>query len=344
MINGEFQSGGSGCGERPNFSPPQAPAAAPLNQQACLPLDPGPEEAQKLALQSALAGFKETLAERPDCPWAWYHYGDALLGLNRPQEAVPPLRKAVELSPDTNLFHYDLGLALYDLNQPEAAREEFAGIVANDPQLKCAWSSLMLSAMTNLALCQEKLGRREESIETLLPSLETAVGLLFNLGFLHFRAKRFDEALPFAQAAYVLKPNNEDIVHQYGAVLSELKRPAEAAKILTQATELNPSCAGAWYDLGLAFVRLKRRKQARKCFLKSLEADPGHAWSHYDLACLDALEGRKNRAFENLMRAMSLGFRNVDHLRRDADLKSLRRDPRWGTLLRQLGDRTYANN
>jgi tetratricopeptide (TPR) repeat protein len=280
-----------------------------LNPQATLLLEPSPEEARQVALKTALENYRKAVVEKPDCAWTWYQYGDALLELKRADEALPALRKAVKLSPDTALFHYDLGLALYDLDESEAAREEFAQIVANDPKLKCAWSSLMLSAMTNLALSQEKLGQRDEAIQTLLPALDTAVGILFNLGFLHFRAKRFDAALPYAHAACVLKPNNEDIVHQYGAILSELKRPREAVKILKQATGLNPACGGAWYDLGLAYVQLKQRKLARRCFLKSLAIDPHCAWSHYDLACLDALEGNREAAFDNLRQAVACGFR-----------------------------------
>jgi len=216
--------------------------------------------------------------------------------------------------------------------------------VANDPTLKCAWSNLMLAAMTNLALSQEKLGQRDEAIQTLLPALDTAVGILFNLGFLHFRAQRYDAALPYAHAAYVLKPNNEDIVHQYGAILSELKRPGEALKILKQATDLNPDCAGAWYDLGLAYARRQQRKQARRCFLKSLALEPDRAWSYYDLACLEALEGRPKAAFEHLREAVVRGFRDIGYLRRDADFRSLRRDARWKTLIKTIGELQNANN
>ena len=212
------------------------------------------------------------------------------------------------------------------------------------PQLKYGASNLLLSALTNLALGHEKLGKRDEAIETVLPASELAAGILFNLAFLHFRAKRYEAALHFAQASYLLRPNNEDIVHQYGAVLSELGRLKEAVKLLKLATELESGCAGAWYDLGLAHARLKHRTQARRCLLKSLELRPESAWSHYDLACLDALEGRRDAAFDNLLEAVERGFRDLGHIRRDADLRSLRRDARWKTLIKQIGDLAYANN
>src|SRR4051794_1222724 len=56
----------------------------------------------------------------------------------------------------------------------------------------------------------------------------------------------------------------------------------------------------------------------------------------YNLACSYALLGMIEPAISALQRALELGYRHLDHLRRDPDLKSLRRDPRFGRLLRRL--------
>jgi hypothetical protein len=48
------------------------------------------------------------------------------------------------------------------------------------------------------------------------------------------------------------------------------------------------------------------------------------------------LEENRQQAFENLNRAMTMGFRNVEHLRKDADLRTLRRDARWKALLKMM--------
>lgn len=297
-----------------------------------------------MALKKSLEHLESAVMNQPDSAWAWYHYGEALLRLKRLQEAVTTLRKAVELSPENALFRYDLGLALFDLNQPEAASEQFAAVAAGGTDSKFSGSGLIQAAMTCLALSQEKQGQWEVAIQTLLPAQENAIAVLFNLGFLHFRAGRFDTALPYAHAAFTLKPNNEDIVHQYGAILNELKRPREAVKLLKKATQLEPTCTSAWYDLGIAYARLKHRKRARVCFAKSLQLKPNHAWSYYDLACLDALEGRHDSAFRKLEQAVACGFRNIVLLRQDSDLRSLRRDPRWKSLLGSIEDFEKSNN
>jgi tetratricopeptide (TPR) repeat protein len=56
----------------------------------------------------------------------------------------------------------------------------------------------------------------------------------------------------------------------------------------------------------------------------------------YNLACSYAVLGMVDPAFAALQRALELGYRHLDHLRRDPDLKSLRDDPRFARLLRKL--------
>ena len=232
--------------------------------------------------------------------------------------------------------HYDLGLALFNLNRHQEASQECAGIVANDPELKRASSVLGLAALTNLALTQDSLGRSDEASQTLRPALKTAIGILYNLGRFSLRAKRAVEAINFLQAAALLAPDSEDIVHGVGHALLDLKRESEAVPFLVKSTKLNPCCTDAWYDLGLSLSRLRQRKKARLCFIKTLRLDPKHAAAYYDLACLDALERKRTAAFQNLEKAVAFGFQDIRHLRRDADLRSLRRDTRWKPILAKI--------
>ena len=55
----------------------------------------------------------------------------------------------------------------------------------------------------------------------------------------------------------------------------------------------------------------------------------------YNLACSYAVLGMIDPAISALQRALELGYRHIDHLRRDPDLKSVRRDPRFARLLRR---------
>jgi len=82
---------------------------------------------------------------------------------------------------------------------------------------------------------------------------------------------------------------------------------------------------------------------ARGQYARALQVDrrlvrllPERSIPWYNLACSYAVLGLNEPAFAALQRALELGYRHLEHLRRDPDLKSLRRDPRFTRLLRRF--------
>ncbi|SIO65774.1 hypothetical protein SAMN05444166_7829 [Singulisphaera sp. GP187] len=81
---------------------------------------------------------------------------------------------------------------------------------------------------------------------------------------------------------------------------------------------------------------------AKGLYTRALQIDrrlvrlmPERSIPWYNLACSYAVLGITDPAFAALQRALDLGYRHIDHVRRDPDLKSLRRDPRFARLLRR---------
>jgi tetratricopeptide (TPR) repeat protein len=68
--------------------------------------------------------------------------------------------------------------------------------------------------------------------------------------------------------------------------------------------------------------------------LVRLIPDDSIAW--YNLSCTYAVLGMIDPAFSALQRSLELGYRFVARLRKDPDLKTLRRDPRFLRLLRRF--------
>ena len=66
---------------------------------------------------------------------------------------------------------------------------------------------------------------------------------------------------------------------------------------------------------------------------------PEDAIAWYNLACSYTVLGMIDPGFFALQRALELGYDYADRLRRDPDLKALRRDPRFDRLLRRFGFR-----
>jgi tetratricopeptide (TPR) repeat protein len=80
-------------------------------------------------------------------------------------------------------------------------------------------------------------------------------------------------------------------------------------------------------------------------YIKGLEADlrlsklcPDSGVIHYNLACSYALTGAKEKALNTLVRAIDLGYRDVEHLKSDGDLVTLKDDPRYLKIVSQLNE------
>lgn len=79
---------------------------------------------------------------------------------------------------------------------------------------------------------------------------------------------------------------------------------------------------------------------AKGLYARALQVDrrlirllPDRAVPWYNLSCSYAVLGMTDPAVSALQRALELGYRHLDHLRRDPDLRSLHRDPRFIRLL-----------
>jgi tetratricopeptide (TPR) repeat protein len=125
--------------------------------------------------------------------------------------------------------------------------------------------------------------------------------------------------------------------------LSELVKQAEAkmaaqewaaaASIWEQVVAANPTMPRYWEQLGRSRQIAKDYRKAIEALEKSLELGAGYPFNAaYNIACSYAQLGEKEQAFKWLEKAMDMGYRNLQVVRIDTDLKLLRGDPRFVKL------------
>jgi tetratricopeptide (TPR) repeat protein len=90
--------------------------------------------------------------------------GTAYARLKDYKEALPPLRRAVELLPDSGMGHYELGLALYETGEWQSAAPEFEAAVARAPR----WADAHFS----LAAVYARIDRVPEALDHLKITLD----------------------------------------------------------------------------------------------------------------------------------------------------------------------------
>ena len=109
--------------------------------------------------------------------------------------------------------------------------------------------------------------------------------------------------------------------------LEFLGRILEREPLFVEALRVHANNLAATGQYGRA-LQIDRR-------LVRLVPEDANAW--YNLACSFTLLGMIEPAFSALQKSLELGYRTSARLRRDPDLKALRRDPRFARLLRRFG-------
>jgi hypothetical protein len=108
--------------------------------------------------------------------------------------------------------------------------------------------------------------------------------------------------------------------------------PAGAAKILDDITTRDPGNARAWRMLGTARHRAAEYDKALEAYSRALALEPGHPVTLYNMGASWARKGNADRAFEWLGKARATKKYDMTVIDGDADLASIKDDPRFAAL------------
>jgi hypothetical protein len=116
--------------------------------------------------------------------------------------------------------------------------------------------------------------------------------------------------------------------------------PAGALKIAEEVAAREPANARAWRVVGLAARGTKDFDRSLAAFQKSVALEPANPAGLYNTGAIYALKGDKDRALEWLGKAKATQAIDMTQIETDADLESLRGDPRFAALLPTPADFT----
>lgn len=139
-----------------------------------------------------------------------------------------------------------------------------------------------------------------------------------------------DDAIDDMTMSVTLDPS---YIHSYisrGAMLYKKGRIEEANADFRKILEVDTvpeQMEGAFY----AYFYLGQRDKAIKAMDEALRADD--KGKYYDAACLYSLMGDTDKSLSYLEKALQDGFRRFAHIARDEDLKNLRKNPRYKSLI-----------
>src|SRR5713226_7673786 len=152
----------------------------------------------------------------------------------------------------------------------------------------------------------------------------------------HNWMRQHDQAIAEAQKALALDPNFPLAYAELGLAYVEKGMPKEAIAKLHKAPKGGQEQPRVRGILGYAYVAAEQKAEARKMLeeLKGLSKRYGYS---YALARIHAALGEKDQAFEWLRNACDERDILVIWLKVDPTLDSLRSDPRFTQILKDMG-------
>ena len=143
--------------------------------------------------------------------------------------------------------------------------------------------------------------------------------------------RRFEEALPYVQAAFadipdhpVVRDTLEDVCSQLAVARVERRQFAQALPYAKEVLQLDPANATARAMLGLIYFKTGEYNGAISALQKTLQLNPNLPAARYNLACAYSRMGQLAQAYEMLQALLSSHPRFARLAARDAELDGLR--------------------
>lgn len=170
----------------------------------------------------------------------------------------------------------------------------------------CAHNLLEGDIVADPALLKSCRAAQIASIEKTLPAAPDAALSYYFLGRLYQDAGKPDQALMHYAKSIQLKGTDADRYNDYGNLLAEQGRQAEARKQFSRALSLRPSFLLATGNMAYSYLKDEQLDQAADYFRRTLALRPDLAESHYNLGLIAFKKNRERQAAAHLRDALDI--------------------------------------
>ncbi|MHB8123089.1 MAG: TPR end-of-group domain-containing protein [Desulfuromonadaceae bacterium] len=138
---------------------------------------------------------------------------------------------------------------------------------------------------------------------------------------------------PDSPSAAELKKLSAELNFQQGMNFVQNEDYGNAIKEFSAAIEKFPDYATAYSNRAVAYMQQNKFNLAAEDLKKAAQLSPQDAHVYYNLTALHSLQKQLDLALKTLDQALDLGFSDYDSLRKDPDLKNLRRHKEYRQVL-----------
>ena len=220
--------------------------------------------AQMQKWQDAIIALKQALNLSPTTI-LYIHLAQAYIQQHDNVQALANFHAALQLTPDSLLAHYQLGIFFFDSQQIDAAKTQFNNVITLCPENAQAW---------------------------------------FYLGMLHMQTNALSDAEQALQHSYNLDPECVETIVNLGVLALKLEQGQNAINWFTHALTLDPKHILARSNLAATFIHYERFENALVYYDELLQEDKNNAEYLYNAGVAEMTLGRLHKAatyFERLL-------------------------------------------
>jgi tetratricopeptide (TPR) repeat protein len=217
-------------------------------------------------------------------------------------------RHAVAVTTDNFVAHFNLGVALDDEGQTDAAIQQYQEVLRLQP--------LVADVHDHLGIALVKQGHVDAAINEFQDALQLKpgdAGTHNNLGIALDAKGQTDAAIKQYQEALRLQPEDAARVHyNFAAALNKSGQTVAAIREFQEALRLQPDYADAHYNLGSALLNQGRTDAAIGEIEAAFHLKVYDAQKHYNLGNLLAKKGQTDEAISQFQETVRLQPDNAD--------------------------------
>lgn len=227
---------------------------------------------------------------------------NAVLKLDRLEEAIKLFEKAVELDGENQSARVGLANALHEKNDPEASIAYFQDAVRRAPEAPGPLSHL------GRALIDAR--RFDEAVTTIMKSLELQISFApahTALGEAFYAMGMLKESLESHKTSLLLDPQDIYAHNKIADTYAKLNQYDQAHEHYQRIIEIAPKDPNSYAKLAVSLAGTQdRNEEAMVLFKKALELDPNHALTYNNVGAVLHDIGRSLEAFEYFEKALAL--------------------------------------
>lgn len=221
-------------------------------------------------LKEAEQSFLQVLKIAPDA-LSYYNLAKTQYELNKPQDALVSIQKAVELSPGTALYYYQQGLIAVRNKNTDLAIASYAKAAELNKSYTEPRINLGIIYLES-GFIDKALALLEEAYKINPKSLEANN----NLGNAYGKKGLFEKSVFYYENALALAPRDATIRLNLARAYVQSGNNEKARDTYVELIKLNPNAWDAMYELGKLYITMDDKDNAKKILTELLAKKPDY--------------------------------------------------------------------